>query len=434
VLAAAGWTGVSALVARSAWRRSRLLVLCYHGVSLRDEHGALPGLYMPSALFRRRLEHLRDRDCHVLPLGEALARVDAGTLPPRSVALTFDDGTQDFATRTVPLLREFDAPAAVYVATYYCGRRQPIFDTALRYVLWRGRTSGADLADLALVPGPLPLASEADIQRAWNALYDRTRRDAMGADSKDALLRLVAGRVGLDYDAFLASGMFQVMTPAQVQALPHDLVSVQLHTHRHRVPRDRRAFAREVADNRAHLLPLGVQAATHFCYPNGDYRADAAEWLRGLGIESATTCVPGIVSRGTDPMLLPRFVDSTGVTDATFDAWLTGVAGLLPRRRVYRLDPARLRDGLPDRTPAAPLPTAHASRHGLGLAAQEVHQHELPERHRAREVRLAPGDLAHALHKFDERAVAREHERVDHDPGPAAVGDLPQRLAEDARV
>lgn len=436
VLAAVGASGVGALVGSSRWRRSRLLILCYHGVSLRDEHGALPELYIPPSLFRRRLERLRARDCRVLPLGEAVRRLHDGTLPPRSVAITFDDGTQDFAERAVPLLREFDMPATVYVATYYCGRGQPIFDTALRYLLWRGRDTNVDLRDLAGVPDPVRLASEADVQGAWDALYARARRDVLDADTKDALLRCVAGRVGVDYDAFVASGMFQVMSPEQLRGLPRDLVDVQLHTHRHRVPHDPAAFAREIADNRAHLDAVGGSSGTHFCYPNGDYRADAAGWLRALGVESATTCVPGIATRESDPMLLPRFIDTTSISDTTFEAWLSGVADLLPRRRVHKLDPVRLRDGLSTLPPIAPPPPTvpAASRHGLRLPAQEVHQYELPERHRACEVRLAACDLAHPLHELHERPVAREHERVDHDPRPTAVRDLLQRLTEDSRI
>jgi peptidoglycan/xylan/chitin deacetylase (PgdA/CDA1 family) len=353
LLAAAGASGISTVVGASRWRRSRLLILCYHGVSLGDEHEAMPELYIPPEQFRRRLVRLRERRCHVLPLGDALARLHAGTLPPRSVALTFDDGTQDFAERAAPLLREFDVPATVYLATYYCGRGQPVFDTALRYLLWRGRGSGADLADLAAAPGPLRLVSERDVPPAWHALYGHARDEAMGADAKDALLQRVADRVGVDYAAFAESGMFQVMTPEQVRGLPRDLVEVQLHTHRHRVPRDRDALAREIADNRAHLRRLGVEYATEFCYPNGDYRSDAARWLREVGVESAVTCVPGLATRDSDPMLLPRFVDSSVVPDATFDAWLSGVGSLLPRRRMNRLDPDRLRDGLPG--PPAPV-------------------------------------------------------------------------------
>src|SRR5689334_20564787 len=64
--------------------------------------------------------------------------------------------------------------------------------------------------------------------------------------------------------------------------------------------------------------------------------------------------------------------------------------------------------------------SAHLPRFPL----EEVHQNELPKRHRRREVGFAAADFGDALHEFDERAVAREHERVDHDPAPTAVGNL----------
>ncbi len=340
VLTASRRAGVNTLVASTAWRDARLVILCYHGVSLDDEHVAWPDLYLPPDLFRRRLEHLRARRCNILPLGDALERLRAGSLPPRSVAITFDDGTQDFARRAVPLLQEFDVPATVYVATYYSGRGQPIFDTALRYVLWRGRETRAELGALAGTPEPLTLGSREERLRAGDALMLRARAESMGADEKDALLRRVAEAVGLDYDAFVATGMFQIMTPAQIRTLPHDLIGLGLHTHRHRLPAEAGAFARELADNRTALHSLGATALTHFCYPNGEYRADVRGWLRSLGVASATTCVPGVAGRDGDPFLLPRVVDTCGVSDVAFDAWVTGVADLLPRRREYRLDPA----------------------------------------------------------------------------------------------
>src|SRR5262245_37310961 len=74
-------------VADSGWRGERLLVLCYHGVSLQDEHEWDPELFVTPAFLRRRFEILRDGGYTVLPLGEAIERCADGTLPARSVAL-----------------------------------------------------------------------------------------------------------------------------------------------------------------------------------------------------------------------------------------------------------------------------------------------------------------------------------------------------------
>ena len=62
--------GVFSAVSRSRWRQHRLLILCYHGVSLDDEH-QWSDAYVPEAHLRRRFEILRDKRYTVLPLGQA---------------------------------------------------------------------------------------------------------------------------------------------------------------------------------------------------------------------------------------------------------------------------------------------------------------------------------------------------------------------------
>src|SRR5438552_9920504 len=48
-------TGVFRLLRESEWRRQRLLILCYHGISLEDEHEWRPGLYMEPRILEQRL-------------------------------------------------------------------------------------------------------------------------------------------------------------------------------------------------------------------------------------------------------------------------------------------------------------------------------------------------------------------------------------------
>lgn len=70
--------------------------------------------------FREHLQLLHDNDITVVSLEDALAalRGDGGTvLPEKAVAITFDDAYENIYTNAFPLLKEFDVPFTVFVAT-----------------------------------------------------------------------------------------------------------------------------------------------------------------------------------------------------------------------------------------------------------------------------------------------------------------------------
>ena len=102
--------GIFGVVENSRWRRERLLILCYHGVSLEDEHEWWPALYVSPQHLERRLEILKRGQYNVLPLGEALQRLYCKDLPSRSVAITFDDGNYDFYRQAYPRLKQHSLP------------------------------------------------------------------------------------------------------------------------------------------------------------------------------------------------------------------------------------------------------------------------------------------------------------------------------------
>jgi peptidoglycan/xylan/chitin deacetylase (PgdA/CDA1 family) len=292
------------------------------------------------------VRRLREGGYSILTLADATERLYAGTLPERAVAITFDDGAIDFERRALPVLREFDAPATLYLTTYYCLNRFPVFNTALSYVLWKGRNSGADLSGIIGADTPLRLAGD-DVRLATDIrIKDYAREQEMSAEQKDALIGRVAAELGVDYEAMRARGTLQLMTPEMVRALPRDLIDVQLHTHRHRTPRDRELFIREIRDNDDAIQELRGAGRTleHFCYPSGEYYGQFFPWLRECNVKYATTCVPGIATPATEPMLLPRLMDSMAHTPLAFEASLTGFASFLPKKREFRLDPARLVD------------------------------------------------------------------------------------------
>ena len=334
-LRAARSTGVLRFTRQTSWRRRRVLILGYHGVSTADEHLWNPELYIPPELLRARFSFLRDGGYAVLPLGEAITRLYEGSLPPRAVALTFDDGSVDFHSVALPLLEEFGFPATVYLTSYYCLHQRPVFNTALRYILWKSRDRTFQTDGLTASGKSFRLATEREREAAALSVLQHSRKRGLTGRDKDDVLVETATRLGFDYDDLLRRRLLHLMSPDEVAALPRELVDVQLHTHRHRVPTDAAAFEQEIVENRTIIANLtSARAATHFCYPSGVTDPSFPARLGRLGVESATTCNPGIASSRSNPLLLPRLIDTVATSPIEFESWLSGVSALLPRRAV----------------------------------------------------------------------------------------------------
>jgi peptidoglycan/xylan/chitin deacetylase (PgdA/CDA1 family) len=341
-LAAAHSAGIMSIARESAWRGRRLLILGYHGVSSGDEHQWDGSLYIPPALLRARLEALRDGGYHVLPLGDAVRRLYEGQLPPRAVAITFDDGAYDFYTQARPILEEFGFPATVYLTSYYSRFQRPVFNTMLRYLFWKARDRTLSTADLADQTETLSLHTEPDRDRAFGVIAGACAARRLSGREKDEVLTEVARRLGVDYQDLIRRRFLHLMSPDDVSRLPRELIDVQLHTHRHRVPTDAEGFEREIVDNRREIAAMtGVAEsdAAHFCYPSGVTNPSFPGWLRRLGVTSATTCFPGIASAESDPLMLPRLIDTVNLSPVEFEGWLTGASAFLPKRRVQATVP-----------------------------------------------------------------------------------------------
>jgi peptidoglycan/xylan/chitin deacetylase (PgdA/CDA1 family) len=326
--------GAFRLVAGSGWRRRRLLILAYHGVSLDDEHLWEGALYLSPGTFRSRMRALKNFGAAVLPLGEAVERLYAGDLPDRAVAVTFDDGAYDFYARAFPILQEFDIPSTLYLTTFYTEFNRPVFDTFCSYLIWKGQGRALDLKGLTGADARVELSDDAARAFAVAALRGFAAERKLSAEEKDELLRRVARGVGVDYEELSARRVLHLVNPSEVRELAAASVDVQLHTHRHRTPNVRELFRREIDDNRAVLRQLtGRGDAIHFCYPSGVYERAFLPWLAEAGVRTATTCDTGYATRESEPLLLPRLLDVSSLSDLEFEGWLTGVSAALPRRR-----------------------------------------------------------------------------------------------------
>ena len=315
-------------------RRQKLLILAYHGISIDDEHQWNPGLYMTADFLRSRLQLIRDLDCTVLPLGEALDSLSANSLPKRSVVLTFDDGNFDFYSRAYPILQEFNYPVTLYATTFYSHYTRPVFDVMCSYLVWKGRDRVLDFSDLTGREVKIDLKNPDALSAAVKELHRFARERKLSAEEKDALAASLAEHLNIDYTEILEKRILQLLRPEEMKELASKGVDIQLHTHRHRVPETRDLFVREIEDNRSSIQQTTNSQPTHFCYPSGRHAPQFLPWLHELQVVSATTCEPGFVSENSNRLLLPRLLDHSAFPAVELEGWLTGVAPYHHLRRL----------------------------------------------------------------------------------------------------
>jgi peptidoglycan/xylan/chitin deacetylase (PgdA/CDA1 family) len=329
VLRLAERTGASRLLSGSAWRRHRLLILCYHGVSMDDEH-EWGGLYISPETLRRRMELVARVGCNVLPLSEAVERLQNGTLPDRAVVITFDDGFHDFFSVAGPIVESFGYPVTLYLTTYYVEFNRPVFDPMCSYLLWKGRHK-QNLEWQEVFPTPVAL-DNAGRERATATIKQFAISRKLSGPEKDGLLARLAERLDIDYQELCRKRVMHLITPEEARELADRGVDLEYHTHRHRVYRSRERIFAELQDNRRRIATFTSNEPCHFCYTGGFYLPEYPVYLKEYGILSATTCTPGLCTARTNPLLLPRLVDTMGLSDLEFRAWLEGTADLLPKR------------------------------------------------------------------------------------------------------
>lgn len=319
---------------RSNWRRRRLLILCYHGISQDDEHLWNPNLYMSRKTFRERMEMLKRCGCNVIPLDRAVELLLAEKLPEKSVVLTFDDGFSSLYSQAFPSLKEYGFPATVYLTSYYSAFNKPVFDVMCSYLLWKGRATTL-AGDEIKHEGTFDLQNEEGRAAAALALRTYARAKGMSAVQKDQLLTQLAERLKVDYESILEKRLLHLLSPTEVAKLAAEGVDFQLHTHRHCVPAERELFISEVEENKAFIRKFTASSPSHFCYPSGVHGPQLFPFLREASVVSGATCEMGLASRANHVLALPRLTDTSSLQPVEFEGWLCGVATFLPRRPIH---------------------------------------------------------------------------------------------------
>ncbi len=236
-----------------------------------------------------------------LSLADALAHLDAGTLPKRAVCVTFDDGYADNLSVALPILKQWKIPATVFVSTDFLNGGRMWNDTVIESV----RRFEGDQLDLREYD--LPVLDMRNYQAKRTALREiiiaiKHRPQIQRSAAVDALAAQVND---LPNDLMMSDQQVQQMSEAGVEIGAHTLSHPILTT------LDDATLEREITGSRAYLQNLLNKPIRYFAYPNGkrgpDYDQRERDLVKRLGFAATLSTNWAVAHPGSDRWQLPRF-------------------------------------------------------------------------------------------------------------------------------
>ena len=92
--------------------RSGAIILLYHSIGANDR----PFTVSPDS-FAKQMSWLRASGFNIVSLDRLAEYCEAGTIPKKALAITFDDGYQDNYTNAFPILQRHGIPATIFITT-----------------------------------------------------------------------------------------------------------------------------------------------------------------------------------------------------------------------------------------------------------------------------------------------------------------------------
>ncbi len=243
---------------------------------------------------RATLTHLRSHDVDIITVDEVHQRLIDRNFSRRFACFTLDDGYRNNRDVALPVMREFEAPFAVYVASDFAEGTGRLWWVALERVIAKASSVEARIGDVAT---RLDTSTPATKQAAFDRLHDWLRGLPGEHDLQHEISALCA-RHGVDETAICRE---LCMSWDELKPFADEpLVTIGAHTITHcNLARQTEEIASyELASSRARIENALQRPALHLAYPYGNrIAAGPREFAlaRTAGFKTAVTTRPGMI-------------------------------------------------------------------------------------------------------------------------------------------
>jgi peptidoglycan/xylan/chitin deacetylase (PgdA/CDA1 family) len=278
----------------------KLIILVYHRVF--DS----PDLMYPTSnedveAFNWQMNLLASQ-FNVLSLSDALSKLKSGTLPPRAVCITFDDGYADNYLNALPILKCHNLPATFFITSGILNKNRmwndDIVETIRHYEkpILDLTEFGLGVYDTDTPSKKAEVAKQIENDLKYLSFNER-------AEKCEAIAKLTPN---LPQNLMLTSEQLKSLSDEPCIEIGGHSVNHPILTKIETV-----AWQSEIQECKKDLESIIKKPVRYFAYPNGklgvDFDEHHASFAKECGYEAALSTNWGHVSRDSDLFRLPRF-------------------------------------------------------------------------------------------------------------------------------
>lgn len=245
----------------------------------------------------------------VKPLSEIIYKIKNGDkLEPYTLALTVDDGYDDFYKYAYPLLNKYQLPATVFLVTDYIFDGIWLWFDAIHYLVHSANSGTYDYV-LDKNNITLELGNELGREKAWSDLGDICL--SLNNDKRNNViqtLELTLNNTLPDTPAI----EYSPMSHEQIKSMDANLIEYGSHTRTHPILShcSDTELKNEIISSKNILEDLLERPILSFCYPNGqpnDFNQKSIDFIQSSGYASAVVAYGRLINKNTDLYRLERF-------------------------------------------------------------------------------------------------------------------------------
>lgn len=293
-----GFLDVYAFVRRKL-TKSQVAILMYHRVSPVKDSWSLEPLSPQE--FEKQIAYFY-RNYEIVSLERLASDVNQGnTLPDRAVIITLDDGYKDNYLYAYPVLKKYNVPATIFLATRHITTGELFWWDKVGYIVNNSNVTQLDLDEL----GSFSFSSATDKHQTGLKIIDKLKK--LPDEKKNALIEKLVSICEVEIPPDL--GRDFILSWEEVKEMSSSGISFGAHTVNHPIltnlPLEQAKW--EITQSKRDIEEkLGTKVTT-FSYPNGNFNAGVVELVQEAGFSCAVSVLPGrLISLKDNPYCLSR--------------------------------------------------------------------------------------------------------------------------------